>query len=328
MVIALIGILLVSLILIWKGSDWLTDSLIPVAHKIGTSYIAVTTLLASFVLSIPEIFTSLYTVYLGHINIGLGVLIGSVMANIGLTVGLSASFKPLTVEKSVAIRDGVFLVVATTIVLLLGADLNYSRPEGMILLVLFIPHAFYVWYIEKRRKNKESKVIKLKENLLLIGGLPKFKINPSLLTFIIGGTILIIGSYLFSYSLVELNDWFKFPEILVGLTIGAIGPALPNIIAAIQGTRKGYKDAAITETFGSNIFTLLITFGLIVILNPLYIAPSVFYFDLVWMIIINLLMVLFIFKGYHYREESLTRYEGVILLLFYLALLVIHLIWF
>ncbi|MBR9683142.1 hypothetical protein GOV03_01225, partial [Candidatus Woesearchaeota archaeon] len=98
-----IGIILLLLglavLLIWKGSDWITDSLIPVANKLGTHYIAITTLLVSFILSIPELFTVIYSGLAGHLNLGLGVIIGSVMINIGLTTGLSASFKPLTVEK-------------------------------------------------------------------------------------------------------------------------------------------------------------------------------------------------------------------------------------
>ncbi|HLC52338.1 MAG TPA: sodium:calcium antiporter [Candidatus Nanoarchaeia archaeon] len=328
MVVVLAVILLISLGLIWKGSDWLTDSLIPVAHKIGTSYIAVTTLLASFILSIPEVITSVYSSLLGHATIGIGVLIGSVMANIGLTVGLSASFKPLTVEKSVAIRDGVYLVVAAIIVLLLGADLHYTRIDGLILLALFVPHLFQVWYFEKQRKNKKEKFEKIKKNLSLTKELPYLKIKTSSLTFLLGAATLICGSYLFSYALIGLNNKLSFPELLVGLTIGALGPSLPNIAAAIQGTRKGYKDAAITETFGSNIFTLLITFGVIILLNPLRIEAKIFYFDLIWMIVINLLMVLFIFKGYHYREESLTRYEGAILVVFYLILLIVNIVGF
>ena len=106
--------LLISFLLIWKGSDWITDSLVPVANRLGTSYIAVTTLLFSFILSLPEIFSSIYSYTLGHIDIGLGVIIGSVMINIGIGVGLSATIKPLTVERSVIVRDGIFMVIAAS----------------------------------------------------------------------------------------------------------------------------------------------------------------------------------------------------------------------
>ncbi len=330
MLIVLFLLLLVfSIVLIWKGSDWVTDSLVPTAKKLGTSYIAITTLIVSFVISLPEIFASIYSYLLGHLDIGIGVIIGSVMANIGLIVGLSAIVRPLTIEKSVVIRDGIFMVVVAAIVLLFGSDLYYSRAEGVTLLLLFIPYALNVWAFEKWRPHHSRKksVQRTAQNLGLIGH-SKIKLKPSLFTFFLGAIILIAGSYLFSFSLVKVNDILQLPDLLVGLVFGAIGTGAPNIAAALQGTLKGYDDVAITETFGSNIFTMLITLGILIILAPFAITGKIFYFDLTWMIIINLLMIAFIFKGYYYKEESLTRYEGVALLLFYLVLLVVNLVWF
>ncbi len=321
-------LLFLAVILIWKGSDWITDSLVPVANRLGTHYIAITTLLVSFILSIPELFTVIYSGFSGHLNIGLGVIIGSVMINIGLTTGLSASIKPLNVEKLVAIRDGIFLIIAAAVVLMFGMDLNYTRSEGIVLLLLFVPYALNVWSFEKWRPHKEQKekVKNIKQSLSVIGHFSFLNFKPSLLTFFLGAIILVSGSFLFSFSLVNISGIIPLPEILVGLIFGAIGTGTPNITAAIQGTRKGYKDAAITETFGSNVFTLLVTLGIITILQPFSITGKLLYFDLTWMIIIHILMIAFIFKGYHYREESLTRYEGVALVLLYLALIVLNLI--
>tara|TARA_Y100000310_G_scaffold242934_2_gene247247 strand:- start:7288 stop:8274 length:987 start_codon:yes stop_codon:yes gene_type:complete len=316
-------ILLIAVFLIWKSSDWMTDSLIPVAKRLGTSYVAITTLLVSLILSLPEIFTSIYALLLGHIEIGIGVIIGSVMVNVGLIAGMSAILRPLKVDKSVIVRDGVFMLIVAIIVGLFGSDLQYSRSEGVVLLLLFIPYALNVWFFEKWRPPRKHHV-HLQRTLKLIGHWKRFKIKPSLFTFILGAVVLVGGSYLFSYSLVEVNNALMIPEILVGLVIGAIGTGMPNIAAALQGTLKGYKDAALNETFGSNIFTLLITLGLIVVISPFTIAGKVFYFDLTWMIVINLLFLGFIVKGYFLDDDSLTRPEGVILLLFYLALLIIQ----
>ncbi|PIN75769.1 hypothetical protein COV17_03705 [Candidatus Woesearchaeota archaeon CG10_big_fil_rev_8_21_14_0_10_36_11] len=329
MIVVTLVLLVLSVILIWKSSDWITDSLVPMAKRLGTSYIAVTTLLVSFILSLPEIFTAIYSYFLGHLDIGLGVVIGSVMANIGLIVGVSAIIKPLRVEKSVVIRDGIFMVVIAAVVLLFGSDLHYSRTEGLVLLLLFVPYAINVWSFERWRptKNQKQKVESVKRNLSLFGH-SFLKLKPSSLTFILGSVVLIGGSYLFSSSLIQLNETLQLPEILVGILFGAIGTSMPNIAAAIQGTRKGYADAAITETFGSNIFTLLITLGLVVVLSPFSIAGNVFYFDLTWMIIITLLFVALIFKGYKYKEASLTRYEGIALLLFYIMLIAVHVLLF
>jgi cation:H+ antiporter len=325
-------ILTISSLMIWKGSDWVTDSLIPVAKKLGTSYIAVTTLLVSFTLSVPEIFSAVYSYMSGHLEIGLGVIVGSVVINIGLTVGLSAAIKPLVVDKMVVIRDGIFLITIALIVMVFGSDLEYQRTEGIVLLLLFIPYFLNVWFTERARteRNKEAKVLEIEENLQRIGeqGKTFLKLKPSLFSFILGEAMLFLGSYLFSASLIDLSKVVSIPDMLIGVVIGAIGTEIPNIAAAIQGTMKGYKDVALTETFGSNIFTLLITLGIFILLSPFKIPAKIFYFDMVWMIAIHALMILFIFKGYKFKEESITRIEGFILVGFWVCLVIANYIFF
>ncbi|PIZ50862.1 hypothetical protein COY27_05595 [Candidatus Woesearchaeota archaeon CG_4_10_14_0_2_um_filter_33_13] len=319
-------VLFVSVFLIWKGSDWITDSMIPVANKLGTSYVAVTSLLVSFLISIPEVFTSVYSYLQGHLNVGIGVIIGSVMINIGLTIGISATIKPLKIEKSIAIRDGIYLVIIAAVVLLMGADLNYNRNEGLILILLFMPYLLNVWFFEKHKskKSKKEKVEDIKKALYLFSHMKFLKLKPSVTTFVLGASLLISGSYLLSYCLIQIKEICSLPGLLVGLIIGAVATATPNIITAVQGTLRGFKDVAITETFGANIFTLLITLGILILMKPFAITGRVFYFDLTWMIMIHLLVVMFIFKGYHYHEESLTRYEGIALILFYLAIVAVN----
>src|SRR3989339_41017 len=139
-IILAIILLAVGLILLTKGSAWMTDSLVPVAEKLGTSYIAIASILVSIMLSIPEVFVAIYAFFMGHPGISLGVIIGSIICNIGLMTGLSAMIKPLSVDGRVVIRDGVFAFIISIIVFLFGYDLNYGRSEGLVLLVLFITY--------------------------------------------------------------------------------------------------------------------------------------------------------------------------------------------
>ncbi len=323
--IVTIGMLIMSTFFIWKGSDWITESIAPLAKKLGTSYIAITTLVVSFMLSMPELFSTVYSHLLGVPTLGIGVIIGSVILNLGLTVGVSAAIRPLVVEEDIVIRDGIYLIVVAMIILVFGMDLKYERSEGITLLLLFIPYALNVWFFEQARMKKEEKVKDLKETLLMLKGPLPLVLKPSPLTFLIGAGILGLGSYMFSVSLVALSEALPFPKIIIGMIFGALGTGTPNIATAIQGTLKGYEDAAITETFGSNIFTLLITLGVLIVLNPIKIPAKLFYFDMIWMIVIHALMLSFIFKGYLYREESMTRLEGIVLILFYVGLMVTNL---
>jgi len=324
-VIVTIGMLIMSTFFIWKGSDWITESIAPLAKKLGTSYIAITTLVVSFMLSMPELFSTVYSHLLGVPTLGIGVIIGSVILNLGLTVGVSAAIRPLVVEEDIVIRDGIYLIVVAMIILVFGMDLKYERSEGITLLLLFIPYALNVWFFEQARMKKEEKVKDLKETLLMLNGPLPLVLKPSPLTFLIGAGILGLGSYMFSVSLVALSEALPFPKIIIGMIFGALGTGTPNIATAIQGTLKGYEDAAITETFGSNIFTLLITLGVLIVLNPIKIPAKLFYFDMIWMIVIHALMLSFIFKGYLYREESMARLEGIVLILFYVGLMVTNL---
>jgi cation:H+ antiporter len=322
-----IGLLALGLFLIWLGSDWMTDSLIPVAKLLGTSYVAVASILVSIMLSIPEIFTSLYSFYMGYLDISLGVIIGSIMCNIGLMTGLSAIIKPLSVDKHMVVRDGFFALTVCAVIFVFGFDLQYEKTEGVVLLLLFIPYALNVWFSEawKDQKARKNKLKELEKDLSDIGMGP-FKLTPSAFTFLLGTTILLGGSYLFSKSLISLAEITRIPPVIVGLTIGAIGPSVPNIISAIQGTLKNYKTIAIAETFGSNIFTMLVTLGILVVLSPITITPRLLFFDITWMGVMHLLMILFILKGFVTDETPIIREEGIALVVFYIVLLVVNIL--
>lgn len=328
-ILLIIIALVLGTFLVTKGSDWMTDSLIPVAEKLGTSYVAVASILVSIMLSIPEIFVAVYAFLMGHAGISLGVIIGSIVCNIGLMTGLSAMIKPLSVDKRVVIRDGIFAFIISVVVFLFGYDLLFNRIEGLTLLLLFIPYAINVWFFErwKTKKHKKEELKEIKDELNVIG-LGAFKLKPTPSLFILGSIFLLFGSYIFSYSLVQTAKSTGLSDILIGLTLGAIGPSIPNIASAIDGTVKNYTKIAITETFGSDIFTLLVTLGLLATLTPFSINAKWLYFDIPIMIFMTAVMMFFIFKGRIRNEEAIQRHEGAILVLFYVLFLIINVFYF
>src|SRR3989339_880964 len=204
-IILAIILLAVGLILLTKGSAWMTDSLVPVAEKLGTSYIAIASIIVSIMLSIPEVFVALYAFMLGHEGISLGVIIGSIICNIGLMTGLSAMIKPLSVDGRVVIRDGVFAFIISLIVFILGYDLSYDRKEGLILLLLFVPYIVNVWFFEKwtTQKARKEELKEIKDELRVIG-LAGFELKPGIYLFLIGSAFLLFGSFIFSNSLIKL----------------------------------------------------------------------------------------------------------------------------
>lgn len=328
-IILAIILLAVGLILLTKGSDWMTDSLVPVAEKLGTSYIAVASILVSIMLSIPEIFVAIYAFFMGHPGISLGVIIGSIICNIGLMTGLSAMIKPLSVDGRVVIRDGVYALIISMIVFLFGFDLHFSRGEGFVLMLLFVPYVLNVWFFEKwtSEKAKKEELREIKEELNVIG-LEGFEMKPGILVFIIGSALLLFGSYLFSDGLINIARLSGLSDVLIGLTIGAIGPSIPNIVSAVHGTIKNYTKIAITETFGSDIFTLLITLGLLAVISPFSIGSRWLYFDIPMMLFMTCMMMFFIFKGHVKKEKAIQRHEGAALVLLYVAFIVLNVLYF
>jgi cation:H+ antiporter len=328
-VIFVIIILTLGILLISKGSSWMTESLIPVAERLGTSYIAVASILVSVMLSIPEVFVAIYAFFMGHAGISLGVIIGSIICNIGLMTGLSAIIKPLSVDKRVVIRDGVFALIIAMIVFVFGFDMHYGRGEGIVLLLLFVPYVINVWFFEKWASQKQKKEeLKEIESELKGIGLRIFELKPGIFVFILGAVLLLLGSYIFSESLIKIANLTGLSDILIGLTLGAIGPSVPNIVSAVQGTVKNYTKIAITETFGSNIFTLLVTLGLFALLAPFSIDSRWLYFDIPMMLAMNFLLMFFIFKGHIIKESAVQRHEGAVLVIVYFVFIIFNVLYF
>jgi len=107
--------------------------------------------------------------------------------------------------------------------------------------------------------------------------------------------------------------------MIVGLTIGAIGPSIPNILAAYKAAKRGMGDVALSETLGSNIFTLLVTMGFIALISPVVIAPNWIYFDIPVMIIMSLMLFIFMIT-----RKTISKFEGGILLGSYILILAIQ----
>ena len=108
-------------------------------------------------------------------------------------------------------------------------------------------------------------------------------------------------------------------ELIVGVTIGALGPSLPNIMAAYSATKKGMGDIAVSETLGSNIFTLLVTLGISAMVSPLQITPQWLRFDIPALLIMSFLLFLFLLT-----RREISRMEGSILLGGYVAILIMQ----
>jgi cation:H+ antiporter len=305
-----------GILLIGKGSDWLTDSLIPIARKLGVSGVAVGLILVSVAVSLPEILVAVSTTVQGYPAISLGVVLGSIICNIGLMTGLCAVIRPLKVKKTLILRDGIFSIIIPILVFAIGAGGEISRLEGGALFLLFIPYIINIVLQEKQQspeqRSQDMKEIEMELDFI---GFTFGKMKAGWLSFILGTALLLVGTKIFSTQLVWFAGHLRIDELIIGLTLGALGPSLPNIVAAYQATKKGMGDIAVSETLGSNVFTLLVTLGIAAMLSPVTISHRWLSFELPALIVMSFLLFLFLLT-----KQAISRLEGAMLLGGYLGI--------
>lgn len=316
----LLLVIAASIILIGKGSDWLTDSLIPIARKLGVSGSSVGLILVSAAVSLPEILVAVYATVNGYPAISLGVVLGSIICNIGLMTGLSALVKPLKVSTTIILRDGVFSIIVPILVFAVSTGGQITRLEGLAFFLLFIPYTINVILQEKQIsvKEKEAQVKELLIELDLLG-FDFGKLNPGWFTFGLGLIFLLVGAQVFGAQLISIAQQFRINELVIGVTLGALGPSIPNIIAAYNATKKGMGEIAVSETLGSNIFTMLVTLGISAMLAPVVISDEWLNFDLPALIFMSFLLFVFILT-----KHTISKREGLVLMSGYIGIVIIQ----
>ncbi len=318
-----IVLLLFGAYLIVKGSDWITDAAVPLARTLNTTNVAVGLVLISVLLSLPELLIALMSIAENHTDIGIGASMGSVIVNLGFIVGIAAMIKPLKIPRHVITRDAVFMLVITIVVALIAiSNFSLTSKDGMVLLLLFIPYLVNVYEQEKTLAHKERKRESdmIAKTLFFIGktGGPEIVFKDIKLIFLGGAVMLVIGAQLFTDSLISIAQIVQIPELLIGLTLGALGLSLPNLAAAIQAVRKNYAELAISETIGSNIFTLLITLGIIAIAHPFSLDPVSAIVTIPAMVLVTALFFMLAMRG------TITRAGGAALMAVYLITLLLE----
>lgn len=313
-------IIVVSILLLGKGADWLTASLIPLARRMGVSGAAVGLILVSAAVSLPEILVASATTLQGSPTISLGVVLGSIICNIGLMTGLCAMIRPLKVKQTLILRDGIFSIIIPILVFAVGAGGEITRLEGGAFLLLFIPYVINVYLQEKRQSSSERKA-EMREVAVELEflGINIGRLKPGWFSFILGLLLLLVGAHLFSLQLVWIASHLGFDELIIGLTLGAIGPSLPNIAAAYHATKKGMGDIAVSETLGSNVFTLLVTLGITAMLAPVSLSSRWLSFEIPALIAMSFLLFLTLVT-----KQSVSRFEGFLLFSAYITIVAIQ----
>lgn len=298
-------------LLVWSAGKFV-DGASNVARHYGMPPLLIGMVVIGFGTSAPEMVVSVLASYQGNPGIALGNAYGSNIANIALILGLTALLLPISVHSQVIKKELPILTMITFLTVFLLHDLELSTFDAVVLLIVFT--GLMGWTILTGLKNKIDSFGEVVEIGL---NTERDPIKKSFLFLVIGLIFLIGSSRLLVFGAVGIATALGVSDIIVGLTVVAVGTSLPELASSIIAARKGESDIALGNVLGSNLFNTLAVVGIAGIVNPMSIDKEIYYRDLATMTVLTLSLFVF---GYGFRKQGrINRFEGGILLTSYLA---------
>jgi cation:H+ antiporter len=258
---------LLGLLLLLLGGDSLLRGASGLAQRLGLSPFATGLLLVSFATSVPELVVNAYAVHAGASDLALGNAVGSNIVNIGLTLALAALVAPVAASMRLLAGEVVFLLVATGMVLLFGLDGSIARWEGGLLLAGF---AGVLAYVFSRGRQESAEVrIELVEFAETSTGTVQ-----NLLRIAVAAALLFFGGRWVVQAAPVLGLALGLGTMMTGLTLVAIGTALPEIVLAVLAAKSGQGNIVLGHVLGASLCNLLFVVGAMALAKPLAIPAS------------------------------------------------------
>ncbi len=304
-----IVLLIVGFLLLVKGADFFVDGAASIARRFNISTMVIGLTLVAFGTSAPELAVSINAALDKSNGLVFGNVIGSNILNILLVLGLSAAITPISIRLKTILKEMPFAIIATVATLFMALDLTIdqtpnviSRVDGLMLLILF---AIYFYSM--------LEIIVLGKEEGTFEEISEMSLPRSLILTVIGMAAIIWGSDLTVTGAVGIARTLGLSEVIIGLTIVAIGTSLPELITSVVAARKGENDIAVGNIIGSNIFNLLLVLGVSAVINPVIIDRS----SILDLSILTLAMVVVL--PIMYTGKKITRKEGIFMSLAYVA---------
>lgn len=299
-------------VLIW-GADRFIDGAANIASNLGVSPLIVGLTIVGFGTSAPEMLVSALASFEGAPALGIGNAIGSNITNIGLVLGVTTLITPLVVNSDTLRREFPVLafVMLVSLVLLLDGDMD--RTDGSILFVGFILTICGMAWLALRSTGKADPLEKEFEQEYAN---PTMTTKQATVYFVIGLISLLVGSKALVWGATGVAHLLGVSDLIIGLTIVAIGTSLPELAASIISALKGEHDIAVGNILGSNIFNLLAVLAMPGLIAPSDTDPLLLYRDFPFMI--GLAAGLYLFARFC-SQGRIGRFAGVLMLLVYIG---------
>lgn len=306
MLIASLAILAGLALLVWSADRFVEGSAATAGH-FGMPPLLIGMVVVGFGTSAPEMVVSALAASQGNPGLALGNAYGSNITNIGLILGITAVIAPIAVHSQVMRKELPILALVTLAAAWLLFDGELSRLDAAGLLVLFaLVLGWSIW--SSMRKTDDVFATEMDAELAT----HPMPIRNAMLWLVVGLVLLIISSRILVWGAVDLATRFGVSDLVIGLTIVAIGTSLPELASSIIAARKGEHDLALGNILGSNLFNTLAVVGIAGSIAPMAVANEVLIRDIP--VMVGLTLALFVL-GYGFRGPGrINRLEGVGLL--------------
>lgn len=347
-----IVLLVLGVIIVLKGADWLTDGAVNIATRFGVSQMVIGLTIVAMGTSMPEFCVSMVSALKGTPDLAVGNVVGSNTLNTLLIVGCSALVAPIMVKRSSVKRDIPFAVVASLLMLLFCLDGAIGRVDAAVLFAGFCLFMFVTLKYAKTTEEHAATVATSGEAMATAAAAstsvsetptsqtsapeastsqtsaPEAPTSQSsaseasvasmlkaVVMLVVGLLCLIAGSNMFVDNASFVASSLGVSDAVIGLTIVAGGTSLPELATSMVSAKKGNSDIAIGNVIGSNVFNILMIIGITGLVKPMHIA-GITTLDLIMMLASMLLMWFFCRTTY-----KVKRWEGAVLTIVYLAYL-------
>lgn len=304
--------ILVGLVMILVGSDWLVDGASGVARKYGISEFVIGMTIVGIGTSMPELVSSAISAIGGHGDMALGNVTGSNICNVLLILGVTALISPIGYTKS-NIRKDIPLALAVSLFLLLvlyngfglfGGVPGISRADALYLLLFFV-----IFMVDSFKSGKQEAAEEENEEV------KPMPVGKAVVLIVLGLAGLVFGGRIFVDHTVNIAEQFHVSEAFLSITLMAVGTSLPELATCVVAAMKGKNQLALGNVIGSNIFNILLIIGASGLISPFEIQSI----SAVDMAMVVVAVVMLWMAALTFKKRELDRIEGAIFLLCYIG---------
>ena len=301
-------VLIISLVALVYAADYFVSGAVSIAKTIGVSSLVIGLTIVGLGTSAPEILVSGISSLQGNAGLAVGNALGSNIANIGMVLGITAIIAPIAMPSGIIKRELPILMVISIACYLLAFD-GLGQIDGVMMLMTLV--VFIGWLIKSSRGSEHTDDFSDEFD-------SEMTARKAWIVFFLGLLGLLVSSKLLVWSAVNIAQYFGISDLVIGLSVVAVGTSLPELAASVMSVIKKEGDLALGNIIGSNIYNLLAVYSLPGLLAPNLLDQNVLYRD--FPVMLFLTGILFVF-GYKFFKKigSISRLEGVMLMCFYVG---------